>query len=318
MIRLILVPLDGSDLAAQALPFALSVALHTGAALSLVQVISRPEDAAMSPRFVPLLEERLPEVVLDTCSYLNGLANELRQMAANQRQDIRIDYNVAFGKAPASINEYAARIGADLIVLSTHGRSGILRLALGSVADELLRHTHLPTVVVRPRETAPCLGRLPAPYPILVPLDGSEIAERVLPLAVELGQSFQSVLILFHADSPVGRAPASPCQELHAGAATAYLEKVADSLRAQNAQVRTIVRPGRPVPALLTVAEELNVGLIAMTTHGRSGLRRAVYGSVADAIIRHSARPVLVCPLSQVEHEPDGSGPEEQPVEIDW
>jgi nucleotide-binding universal stress UspA family protein len=316
MIRSILVPLDGSPLAEQALPVALSLALHTGAALSLVQVISRPEDTAISPRLLPLVEERLPEVVRDTCSYLNDLAIELRQVAADHRQDIQIDYNVTFGLAPAAINEYAAKTGADLIVLSTHGRSGILRLALGSVAEELLRHTQLPMIVVRPWPTSAGLGRLPVPYPILVPLDGSEIAERALPLAAELGRSFQSVLVLFRALPPPGRAPATPPGEQLASA-VAYLDEVASTLRAEGTQVRTIVRPGRTVPALLAVADELNVGLIVMTTHGHSGVRRALYGSVADALIRRSARPVLVLRPAVVARGPAPARKEEQQVEAD-
>ena len=176
------------------------------------------------------------------------------------------------------------------------------RLGLGSVADELIRRAPMPVLLVRPGEKAP--GIIPEPVldNILIPLDGSALAEQVLEPALDLARLMEARCSLLR----VVESRSSPAK--HAGGpperqAEAYLERVAARLREQGLQVRTRVVVARHVAeAILEEAEAQASNLIALATHGRGGLKRLLLGSVADKLIRAAASPVLVYRPTGKEH----------------
>ncbi len=191
--------------------------------------------------------------------------------------------------------------GADLVVMTTHGRGPVSRFFLGSVADGLLRKAPVPLLLVRPREPAPELIPEPAMQRLLIPLDGSALAEQVLEPALELarltdGRCTLVRVVEIHSglpDSPPG-SPGPP-GEVHVEEAQAYLKSVAGRFGDQGLPIRTCVVVGRSIPE--TVLEQARVqgsDLIALATHGRGGIRRLLLGSVADQVIQGATTPVLV------------------------
>jgi nucleotide-binding universal stress UspA family protein len=291
MIRRILVPLDGSTVAASILPFVAATARLTGAAVTLLRVL--PATAAD-------LDERLAREDLATAAA--RLADHGLTAAAQ----------VARGQ-PA---EQIARFGHDhdVIAMATHGRSGVGRLVRGSVADAVLRATRVPVLLVRSAE-----GPVHVPGPprrIVVPLDGSALAEQALPMAADLarrsGATIRLVTSVHWASQVFGADPglldadaldqtalADPhAQEYVAAtaheAARDYLEQLQGQLRRDGLTVDTAIRFDEPASAILGQATDAASDLIVMTTHGRSGLHRWLLGSVAEHVLRAATGPVLV------------------------
>ena len=190
-----------------------------------------------------------------------------------------------------------ARAGnADLIVMATHGRGPLSRFLAGSVADELIRRAGVPVLLVRPSEKAPEIIPERVLDNILIPLDGSALAEQVLEPALDLAQLMEARCSLLRVvesrSSPASRASGGPPEKAQA---EAYLEHVAAKVREQGVSVRTRVVVARhAVAAILEVAAAQASNLIALATHGRGGLRRLLLGSVADMLVRAAASPVLV------------------------
>lgn len=303
MFRSILVPLDGSELAEQVLPLALSIATRAGAEITLLQVVPLPTEPLPLEGTLLSVDEQLELLQGNAREYLKDVALRLQATESGQPRPMTVKRDTAVGEAAQSIVDYAAAIKADLIVIATHGRSGLSRWALGSVTDRVLQLGHTPMIVVRPHSTAPvAFEQLPTLDRIMVTLDGSELAELALPLATKLGRLFRSELLLFRAAVLPAVSYTSPDmvllqQDLWTGAETearTYLQSVVRPLEATGLRVHTLTTPNSVVESIITVAETRDVDLIAMTTHGRTGLSRVVYGSVADRVIRSGVRPVLV------------------------
>ncbi len=174
----------------------------------------------------------------------------------------------------------------DLIVMATRGRSGLKRLVLGSVTSEVVANAHRPVLVVPPAHEGDdgdtAFGR------ILVPLDGSETAERVLPAAASLAAAFDAVLTLTHV--PLPTVEDHGAMERYLGAARTALERA--GLRAE-----THVGGHEPDAAIPELAASLGADLIAMATHGRGGMERALIGSVAETVVGTADVPVLLVPI---------------------
>jgi len=205
-----------------------------------------------------------------------------------------------------TLNGHATATKTDLVVMTTHGRGPLSRFWLGSVADELVRRATMPTLVVRPQEKAPDFTAEPVLRHILIPLDGSALAEKVLESAVGLGALMQADYLLVRIYGPQvdtfldpksyatvgGSEP--PIEQLRAEAQE-YLNRVAERLKGQGHTVQTQAVQGQhPASAILDTAQRLAVDLIALETHGRRGLTRLLLGSVADKVIRGAVTPVLV------------------------
>jgi nucleotide-binding universal stress UspA family protein len=292
MIRTLLVPLDGSPFGEQALPYALAIVRRSGGSIHLVHA----HDVDLAAWILPMdtwdLEIRERERAY-LSRIVDGLTEELGRAPSAALRD---------GDPVDVIEAEAAEIGADLVVMTTHARGGLERAWLGSVADGLVRRGGIPLLLVRPvdRAAPPDGGALLA-GPILVPLDESELSEGVLEPAAALARIGSGRMVLLHVVPPslevaghVFRVDEARLEEASARAES-YLEGVAGRLRREGLEVAVrVVAHEAPAAAILEAAAAEGAGVVAMSTHGRSGLGRLVLGSVADKVIRSARLPVLV------------------------
>ncbi len=214
-----------------------------------------------------------------------------------QAQGVSVEPRVLAGPPAEAIAQEALRCQADLLVLATHGRTGIARWALGSVADALLHQVATPSLLVRPGQR-----RWEArPRRVLVPLDGSELAERALEPAAALAAT-AGELLLYQVLPPAAATAAdlehdpswsTILAEIRAEALR-YLERVAERLRTAGYRVRTATDYGEPAACIAEYARREEADLIVLSSHGRSGLARWLLGSVADALVRLAPVPLLL------------------------
>lgn len=310
MYRTIMVPLDGSTLGEYALPTALMIARRERATLHLVHVcvVSAP------PQMRGLAFDK-DEHSLQARSqmYLDDLAGAL-----TERWEVPIVTSVLDGPVAPALRSYATATGAELVVMTTHGRGAVARAALGSVADELVRSLTVPLLLNRPGDEA--LDLLDSAHEracqrILIPLDGSTLAEAALEPAVALGALFGAEYTLLQAIDPpmlgyaltahaAGIDPAA--LEVWRGEALAYLRHVAGRLRARGLRVATEVVFGHAPLAITDYTRSHEIDLVALATHGRGGVTRVLLGSVADALVRSSNAPVLVSrPMASSVRQPE-------------
>jgi nucleotide-binding universal stress UspA family protein len=301
----IVVPLDGSELAEGVLPHVAEVIRDRGSHVYLLTVASVARGTA--PALTDLLSssgnthEERQRVEQEVTAYLREVADELEPVAAE------VQVGVRFGRPAEEILTFAGEVKADLIAMSTHGRSGISRWVFGSVTDRVLHGALCPLLLVR---TAPV--QTPIAYQrILVPLDGSETAERVLSHVSALirpnytrifltsvlptGLSDRTVTLL--ASSPPGLQLSTTALSKAEVQLTAYLRSVAAALRERGAAVHTAVRRGAPADEILACAAESEADLISMTAHGLSGVSRWVYGNVAGKVLQGAHCPILLVRL---------------------
>jgi nucleotide-binding universal stress UspA family protein len=296
MLHTILVPLDGSLLAEAALPSAEALARLTGARIILVRAIDLPDVLDdLAPPFAEEVAAGWPASDVDFAAgqreaddYLIAIARHLAQTGRT------VETRLAPGPAATAIVE-AAR-DTDLVVMATHGRSGLSRWALGSVADTVVQTVPAPVLLVRAEQAQP----LASGYPrhILVPLDGSMLAEQALPLAVLLASRSGAELILTHI---VTQPPTEPVAagddelaELIRESARAYLFAAGQRAMRPGITLHTDIHAGRAAEGILAAADSRHADLIVMATHGRSGLVRWISGSVADQVLRGASVPVLL------------------------
>lgn len=221
---------------------------------------------------------------------------------------LRIQTTVTIGMIEDQI--FKAAQGADLVVMGTHGRTGIARVMLGSVTEKVVRTVPCPTLTVRHPEVKVELpwgsrvltGRRQLSetsrlQKILLPLDGSPLAESVLPTVRELAQPFGAALTLLRVIPPY-LGPSMRAEEKISARdraeVEAYLRTTQQALQEAGIGVETVVRVGDPAQEILNYAEAGEIDLIALATHGRTGLSRWLIGSVAEKILRGSTLPVLL------------------------
>ena len=295
----ILVPLDGSGFAEQALPLGAELAQASGAALRLAYV--HTPAASWDPGvefslFDPELEQQVRQREL---AYLERLGSQLTRGGGLHVERVLLNGTIA----PA-LEDYVERSGTDLVIMTSHGRGGVGRMVLGNVADQLIHRLNVPVLVLRPEEMKHARQEEYGRRRILVPLDGSELAASILGEAKAFARMTRSELLLLMVVQPVPvllppfiwppeKLVAPPEQrEL---AARRYLEMLKKQLRTEGYVVQSRVRTARKVaPEILSVAREEECSMIALATHGASGLNRVMLGSVADQVVRHSDIPVLV------------------------
>jgi nucleotide-binding universal stress UspA family protein len=287
MIDRILVTLDGSKLSENVLPYARSVAKAFDIPIELVHVIDLDASAPQSAA---------PAEVL--ASAKEQAAAYLRNVAASALESIAVSSQVRVGKPADVILECAEAAPGAWIAMTTHGRSGIQRWLLGSIAEKVLQASINPLLLVRGAE-----GRQATPLKrVLVPLDGSPLAETALPYAVELARKMDLEIVLarvFGFQTPAfaeGYGPAmEKVWEESQREAEEYLEEQARQLRAQGlSRISTAFAGGFAAEKIIDLARSKADTLVAMCTHGRTGVGRWVLGSVTDRVVRHSGDPVLV------------------------
>ncbi len=290
----VLVPLDGSSFSARALPIAAEIARRTGAALHLA-IVHDPSS------YIPFVAGEVAVPVYDA-----ELARERRaedqlvvdtHAATLKARGLSASGQLLEGTTVEALLEYGEEIGADLTVMTTHGRSGFARVRLGSVATAYLVRATTPVLLVRGGENLPAIpvGTL------LCPLDGSPFAESILPHAAKFAESFGLTMALVAVTVPhaMPMAPLGTEMLIDPGALDAesvgqleYLTRMLERCPVgSTAQTVTDLSASR---AILEEAGRLNAGAIAMASHGRGGVRRMVLGSVADEVLRHADVPVLI------------------------
>jgi nucleotide-binding universal stress UspA family protein len=305
MIRSILVPLDGSTFGEHALPIAMAMAKRLDASLNLIHVHSLLDATyAELQVFDNTLDQELRKKERD---YLHAV-----QKKVQDRLSIPVTIRNVDGDVAAVIAEQADSLRASWVVMTTHARGPMGRFWLGSVTDELVRTLPIPLVAIHPSEQPPDLATEAMIKHVLIPLDGTPLAENILESAIPFGKAMGADFTLLRVVTPVYPVtlPAEPAifgsvatdvmeriEKLHADLkkeAGEYLEKVAARLRSDGTKVQTRVAiEDQPGVAILANAKA-PIDMIAIETHGRGGLARLLLGSVADKVIRGSTLPVLV------------------------
>jgi len=297
----VLVPVDGSNFAEHALPYALGIARRTGATLHLALVHVPADVVGPTYPLTEAIQAHHEEQRDHETSYVEQLVERLSPSGVEIRPAL------LRGRVAPALTSYVEEEGIDLVVMTTHGRGGLQRTWLGTTADGLIRHCMIPVLLVRPsdatREFGPHSDR--EIRRVVAALDGSEAAEAALGDALELGITRGATVTLLHVLQP-SVATTSPYVP-HAIQLTpdeaqvrkehmrGYLESLAGSamMEGWSSGIR-VAMDFQAAPAVIDAADELEADLIVMGTHGRGGLRRLILGSVADKVVRGTHRPVLV------------------------
>ncbi|HET7038160.1 MAG TPA: universal stress protein [Thermomicrobiaceae bacterium] len=286
MIETIVVPLDGSPLAEEALPTARAIAGRTGKPLRLVRVIA--------PSALAAARDEAEDYLRATAEQLGGA-----------------ETTVWLGDPAEQIVEGLSKLPGAMAVMTTHGRTGIGRWIFGSVADRVVHAGVAPVLLIRSGNPAPTVLRQ-----IMVPLDGSALSETALPLAEQLAHDFNATLELVRVvetsamygmfGSDYGAIAAAPealqqlIEEVVADA-NGYLDGVAARLKERGLTAGTAVLEGLIADQLLAFGRRQRIDLIVMATRGRAGVSRLVLGSVAEQMLRLGDRPLLLAPPRQPE-----------------
>jgi nucleotide-binding universal stress UspA family protein len=305
MTRSIVVPLDGSELSEQALPLAFRFAESLGATVHIAHV------------FVPRLDAspRAEELDTEATGY-----REQEEDARRYLSDVRARYCVAAtGRATfdfirghptagrrggtaavvMALRRYASQRRADLIILTSHGRGGINRAWLGSVTDRLVRRARVPVLVVR-ASVEPGATDLEH---VLIPLDGSPLAEQIAPLTLSLAGMVGARVTLLRViaprqslarPAPVARTDIADLARQREEAESYLATALSNAPSEPRTRETTVLSDVNPARAIIAFAESHGVDLIAMTTHGRGGFNRMLTGSVADKVLRGASAHVLI------------------------
>jgi nucleotide-binding universal stress UspA family protein len=284
MFKKILVPLDGSQLSQRALEPALALGQQIGAELLLVRV---PVTDTLS--FV-VSEAKQRELAQDALAYLETL----RQ--SNEQSQLNIRTQVLDGDAASAIVDTARAEQTDLIIMSTHGYSGPTRWVLGSVTERVLRSAPCPVLAIRAARQ---------PQRVLITLDGSPLAERAIEPGLSIAWSLQAEVTLLRCvphmatNGKLDEHERGLNRQMQADLlieAREYLRVRSDGAdrSARSVALKTEVRIGSPADSILEYVKTYGIDLIVMATHGRTGLKRWVYGSVTAKVLRSVGCSMLV------------------------
>ena len=222
---------------------------------------------------------------------LNAVADHL------QAGGVWVETSVSDADPAAAIVQAADERQADIIVMSTHGRSGLRRAMFGSVTDQVLRTTTTPVLLVPPDARY----RINPPCTIVVALDGSKLAEAAIAPALDLAEALRGHVRLIRATDPPtywlteGQA-ADRVPDAGSGAdlARQYLEAVSERWKSKNVDVSGYVVDGAADEVIVEAARDSRAGAVAMATHGRTGLARMVIGSVTERVLHEASVPLLL------------------------
>jgi nucleotide-binding universal stress UspA family protein len=310
MFKKILVPLDGSSLAEQAVRPAIELARpkadQNGRPASWRGHVTLLCVPVYDQAVVPTLDVGGPYWAetgnrsTEKHRYASRQAEEYLQSIrlCHESPRLAVSTKVIDGDVAGVIVDTAEDLGTELIVMATHGRSGLSRWMLGSVTERVLHSAPCPVLAIR--------SDRPIRH-MLITLDGSPLAERVLEPALAAAESFNCEVTLLHVEQAVNYSPefVTQLEHVEAGLGTqylqdisnqpnVYLERLINQLRPRHLSLKGAITSGPVVQAILEFTEEHDVDLIAMSTHGRTGMRRWVYGSVAEKTLRGSQCAMLI------------------------
>ncbi|MCW5960948.1 MAG: universal stress protein [Pyrinomonadaceae bacterium] len=267
----IIVPLSGNSLAEQVLPIARAFARSYGSTLKLIAI-----------------DEKDKYDETDQTEYLemvSGLINS---------DGLESDIEIRKGDPSTGIDSYAQETGADLIIMTTRGKFSVDSIMTDSIAQRVIKKTLTPTLLIRPTDN--WRSRRSKFKRILVALDGSEAAEKVLPYIRKFANEFGSKVLLFSV-------PEGSESENYSERIQQYLDDIAETLKEEGIDVITLVAGSGPARTIVALSEEENVDLIMMASHGRGGTERANIhlGSVTDRVVQKTPCPVFIVPLTRSE-----------------
>lgn len=273
----ILVPLDGSGLAETSLSVAQSMSLALKVPINLLTVTQESSPAPVS------ISGAGQSVNSDHMLYLQQIAFQLKNSGINTQTMINT------GPVAEAIFS-AVSSGSGLIVMSTHGRSGLKRLVAGSVASKVIQMSNKPVLLLRP--TGSWRSRTTSFKHLLVALDGSSYSERVLPYVRFIAQNFGSDVTLL-------TVPVGITSDTYESQIKEYLEKVSDELRQDGVQTQVKVAGSGPARTIVDMSLEENIDLIMLATQGRGGFDRLMLGSVAHRVIENMPCPLFLVPITE-------------------
>jgi nucleotide-binding universal stress UspA family protein len=302
MYRRILVPLDSSALAEIVFPYVIALTRKFNPEVVLIHIADKKDSESL----------RLPQ------AYVDRTADTLKRIVADNQKErsvnapvtpsARVSGEVGVGSPAEEILRYADEHDIDLMLMATHGRSGISRWVMGSVADRVLRSSRIPVLLVRagmPHDIA----HNEWPTTMLVPLDGSGLAELVLPHVIALakqsnaGNAGVTVLMVrelvvpwFPSPEALERLGEIAAEDMARSKRSAqkYLARIEEQLSDSGVRVSSEVLDGQPAEEIIHYAGKKAFSLILMTTHGSSGLTRWAYGSVAEKVLLAASSPILL------------------------
>lgn len=290
MFEKIIVPLDGSPEAEIVLPYVAAMATTFSNDVALVSAA----------------EQEAPEKSQQLESYLKHTAEKLKSKVKKQPA-INVTTSVLKGKPSDEILQYASQMKADLVIMAGHGASGGNSKLLGNIATKILSSSNKPVLLVKTkasRETAPD-GLIKR---ILVPLDGSDMSEGSLKTVEPMAAALGAEIILFQAVEPVRYVPGFetmvpnvvlPSDDEIKRSAASYLNGIEKPLKQHGLKTSSVTMADAPAEAIIDYADSGNIDLIAMTSHGFSGIKRWVFGSTTEKVLQAAVTPVLLIPAAK-------------------
>jgi nucleotide-binding universal stress UspA family protein len=294
-IRNILATTDFSNESLAGVRYGVALTEKLGAAVALVHVVELASRMAGMEAVALALPDS--EVTKHARVHLKTLAKR------ESKGDLKLTPFVSIGNPVHEITTVARQRAADLIVIATHGYTGPKRVLLGSTAERVVRHAPCPVLTVPARTTFKRTGKTPPLMlkKILVPIDFSNISKGSLPLATFLAAKFDAEIILLHVvekfpiDYLAGRELINQTITPLMKQGEADLKRMVASLsKSAGLRVSAVVRDGKPFEEIYSAAQRLGVDLIALTTHGYTGLKHVWLGSTAERVVRRASCPVLI------------------------
>ena len=267
----VVIPLDGSKLAEVALPYAEELGARTGGGVYLLSVIAFAGE--------------------EHKTYLNRIAGATRTQinkysAVLGSKEVEVYATTRVGNPAVEIINFAGILGHKLIIMATHGRSGIGRWALGSVADKIVRSaTNLPVMLIRGKEARSDMRQKRLLRKALVPLDGSIRSQAVIPYISQLAAKLDMELTLVQVVQKDNHEKAY---------AESYLQTQCTELEQQGITANYMVEKGSPADEVVNLADELPFDLVAMSTRGKNGIEGWALGSVAQKVLLAGSTPLLL------------------------
>jgi nucleotide-binding universal stress UspA family protein len=293
MYEVILVPLDGSNAAEIVLPYTIEIGAKLGSEITL---------ASVSETHATNIDHLYQ-------SYLDRIKNEMHELVKDySREELRVFSKILLGKPADEILRYADETNAGLIVMASRGSSGQGPWLLGNIAAKVLRATTRPVLLVRAPASEAALREKRLIRRILVPLDESEVGEAALPSTEALALGLGADLILFRVLEPIAvmagedgysSAHIPSNEESRKASAMQYLDGIGKKLKGKGLGVSSVVVIGSSADQIIDYAKANTIDLIAMSTHGRTGIGRWVFGSVTDKVLHAGDTPVLVARTSK-------------------
>jgi nucleotide-binding universal stress UspA family protein len=311
MYSTILVPLDGSERAETIIPYIKQLARKENVHVVFTQVIE-PKIRSAILNLKKDREVAYPLQNIDQIQhYLMGWKHQFQQ------QGLSADILLLRGVAVEGILQAVEFTNADLVAMTSQGKTGLARTLYGNVTSGVLNKIHCPLLVVQSQQSE----KSPEINQILIPLDGSARAEKVINYAQIIAQLYEAKIILLQVvrrgyqtttiqdlDSEINEEFVAKDlfnrleqnQEIEQiKKAREYLLNIRSQLQEQDLTVDAHLMYGRPIESIITLANDLNIDLITITNQGRTGLSKVLYGSVASGVLNSSHRPLLIVPTQQ-------------------